>query len=296
MSLTLADGLLFLLFFLTIAHLVTLKVCSLKLDHRTAPLFISGWTLLGVLAVSPFYGHLLNEGWAKMMAEPHLLVLTIFKGAMLYFLFVISQKLMAVSLSSRHYVSPLSVGLVAIVNSFFGEALELQEWFAALGLCALAAAFFFKGHLADLDRQSRFHYAQLVGIAVLLAALDQILTKNSNWYTLLLISNLTLFTVSIAAHGRDVKLMRDAFLHKSAAYAGLFYAATELVKFYQQVTINPVTVVMTVQAMTKPVILVLGALIWKERTVKEQLVWGILAFLVILPLFVDESVFKGWFK
>jgi len=38
--------------------------------------------------------------------------------------------------------------------------------------------------------------------------------------------------------------------------------------------------------MTKPVILLLSAMIWKERTVKEQLAWGVLAFLVTLPLFL----------
>jgi hypothetical protein len=34
------------------------------------------------------------------------------------------------------------------------------------------------------------------------------------------------------------------------------------------------------------VILILSALVWKERTVKEQLLWGVLALLVTLPLFL----------
>lgn len=282
---TLANGLLILLFFLTIGHLVTLKICSVKLDHRTAPVFISAWTLFGLAAVSPFFGHLWGEGWDKFMAHPHLLALTVLKGALLYLLFVISQELMQASLSSRHYVTPLAVGLVAITNAFLGEQLATGQWIAALGLCGLSACFFFKGHLSDLDRKGRLAYVKLVGLSVLLSSFDHVLTKGSNWFSLLLVSNVVLLSLALFLNRKNISVLKDALLHKAAAFAGLFYMATELLKFYQQVTINPVTAVITVQAMTKPVILILSALIWKERTVKEQLVWGSLAFIVTLPLF-----------
>ena len=52
-----AAFLLILLFFLTIGHELTLKICSARLDHRTAPLSVSGWTLLGRLAIMPLFGH-----------------------------------------------------------------------------------------------------------------------------------------------------------------------------------------------------------------------------------------------
>jgi hypothetical protein len=281
-----AHALLVLLFLLTIGHLLTLKVCSVKLDHRTAPIFISLWTLLGAAAVSPFYGHLWGEGWAKFMAAPWLLILSVAKGALLYLLLVISQELMKESLSSRHYVTPLSVGLVVIVNGLLGEQLQWGQMLSAFGLCGLAAAFFFKGHLSDLSRQGKRTYIKLVALSVILSALDHVLVKNSNWYSLLLVSNVTLLSVALALNYKRIAVMRDALLHKSAALAGIFYMATELVKCYQQVTINPVSVVVTAQAATKPVILILSALLWKERTVKEQLVWGVLAFIVTLPLFL----------
>lgn len=280
-----AHLLLVLLFFLTIGHLVTLKVCSVTLDHKTAPLFISGWTLLGLLCVSPFYGHLLSEGIEKYAASPQLLALSMVKGALLYLLFVISQELMKVSLSSRHYVTPLAVGLVAVSNSFFGEQLKPNEMLAVAGLFTLSLGFFLKGHLSDLSPAGKIAYAKLVGLSVLLSTLDHTLTKGTNWFSLLLVSNVTLFALSLALNARNIAVLKSAAFHKSAILAGVFYAATELVKFYQQVSINPVSVVVTAQAMTKPVILVLSALIWKERTVKEQLVWGTLAFIAILPLF-----------
>jgi hypothetical protein len=278
------------LFALTVGHLVTLKLCSARLDHRSAPLFISGWTLAGVALVAPLYGGLLAEGWEKFVAAPWLLALAALRGGLLYLLFVISQRLTQVSLSSRHYVTPLSVGLLTIANSFFGESLKAHQWFSAIGLCALAAGFFLRGHLADLSAKDRMAYAQLVVLAAATGTLDQIVIRGANWYALLIVSNLVLLGLSLALHARDKAVLKAAFLTRAAALAGFFYAATELVKFYQQVTINPVTVVVTVQAATKPVILILSALIWKERTVKEQLAWGLLAFLITLPLFLPDAV------
>lgn len=278
--------LLVLLFVLTIGHLITLKTCSLALNHHTAPVFISVWSLAGVAITYPLYGHLLQEGWQQIEAAPYLLLLMAGKAGLLYLLLVISQKLTQLSLSSRHFVTPLAVGLMAIVNFSLGEQLILGQWCAALGLCTLALLFLSKGHLADLGRAGKIIYAQLVGLAVVLAALDQIILKSSNWYTLLLVSNVLLLLFALAANIKRGDVLRAAFMSKPAMLAGAFYAATELVKFYQMVSINPVTAVVMAQAMTKPVIMVLSAYIWKERTVREQLVWGVLAFSISLLMFV----------
>ncbi len=280
-----AHLLLLLLFVLTIGLVVMQKICSVKLDHRAAPLFFSGWTLFGLVATAPVFGHLWTQGWAILSMDATMLALTMVKGALLYYVFVVSQRLMKVSLSSRHYVTPLAVGLVSISNFIIGEKLDPAQWFSALGLCALSAGFFFKGHLADLDRKSRRDYFLLVALSAPLASLDHFLIKHVNWYAVLMVSNIVLLTLGLLVNRGNKDVLRNAFLHRSAALAGMAYMACELVKFYQQVSINPVTTVMTVQAATKPVILILSALIWNERTVKEQLIWGALALAITLPLF-----------
>lgn len=273
------------LFLLTIAHLVTLKVCSVALDHRAAPLYISGWTLAGLLAVSPVYGHLASEGMKVFMESPWLLALAAVKGGLLYVLLVVSQELMQESLSSRHYVTPLSLGLIAGVNYFLGEHLTWQQWVSALGLCALSAGFFFKGHLSDLSKQGKITYVKLVAISVVLAAIDHEALHGVNWYALLLVGNVVLLALSLALNRARAGVLKSALLSRPAMLAGFFYASTELVKFYQMVSLNPVTAVVTAQAATKPVILALSALVWKERTVREQLVWGLAAFaLAVLPM------------
>lgn len=277
---------LLLLFVLTVAHLVSLKLCAGALDHRSAPLFIGGWTLVGLLVVAPFYGHQLLESLPLLSASPWLFALLALKGGALYLLLVQSQDLMKMSLSSRHYVTPLAVGFIAICNAALGEELNAAQWFSALGLCALAAGFLLFGHAADLDRQGRMIYARLVALSVFIAAINQLGISELDWYTVLLLSNLVLLGLALGLSLRDTALIKQAALHPMAIFAGILYAATELVKFYQQVTINPVTAVTVTQAMTKPVILILSAVIWKERTLKEQMIWGAAAFVVVLPMFL----------
>ena len=123
-------------------------------------------------------------------------------------------------------------------------------------------------------------------IVVVLAALDQAVLSHVNWYALLLGSNIVLLALALGLQARNPQVIRSALLHPMAIAAGVVYAATELLKFYQMVDINEVTVVVITQSLTKPVILLLSAYIWKERTVREQLVWGLLAFVVALPMFV----------
>lgn len=278
--------LLLLLFVLTIAHLVTLKICSVRLDHRTAPVFVSVWVLAGLAATAPVFSDLWQDGFVFLQNHPLMLALAIGKGVLLYVLLVVSQQLMQISLSSRHYVTPLAVGILSVTNALLGEQLAPGQWASALGLCALAAAFFFKGHLSDLDNRSRIHYALLVGLSVLLGSLDHaLLSRGMNWCMLLGVSHVVLLLLSVILLRGQMMVWKSALFAAPAILAGLTYAATELVKFYQQVSINPVTTVVTVQASTKPVIMLLAAWVWKERTAREQLVWGVMALLVMLPLF-----------
>lgn len=282
--------LLTLLFFLTIAYAISMKVCSGRIDHRTAPLFISAWALIGLAATWPLNGHLWHEGLPRLAAQPWLAPLAAVKGLLMYSRYIRGQQLTQVSLSSSNYVRPMSVGLIAVVNFMLGEKLTPAQWGAALGLCLLSVGFFFRGHLSDFTRREKLYYADLVGFNVALAAIDLVVIRGSNWMCDLLIGNLALLAVALVSSRRSPEVLRAAFLHPAAIVAGVLFAVTEQVKFFQQVTINPISLVLTVQALTPPVILVLSAVVWKERTVKEQLIWGLSAFiLVVFPFLITNS-------
>jgi hypothetical protein len=280
--------LLVLLFAFTIAYVLAMKVASNRIDHRTAPIFISAWALLGLAVTWPFLGAgLWKSGAPLLMAQPWLVALAAIKGALMYSRSIRGQQLTQASLSSSNYVRPMSIGMIAIVNFMLGEKLTHAQWASSLGLCLVSVVFFFKGHLSEFTRREKIYYADLVGFNVTLAAIDFAVIKGSNWFCDLVIGNVVLLVVGLACNRRAPEVLKVAFFSGPAIVAGFLFSATEQLKFYQQVTINPISMVLTVQALSQPIIMVLSAHIWKERTMREQLIWGMAAFaLVTLPFLI----------
>ena len=280
---TMAHVLLVALFGLTIATGLVFKVASHKIDHRTAPAFMCLWVLAGLGLTFPLYGNLWQSGWQALIVQPWLGLLMAVKGVFLWLLFSQKQQLNKMSLSARNYTSPVAIGLIVFTNAAFGEQLATTEFIAAMGLCALGLTFAFKGHLQDLPPNGKTLFGAAVLLTVACATLDHILLTHLNWYVLLVVTNFILLGVVLVQRG-GVGHLRTSLTSPLAIAAGVLFATTELVKFYQTVTYSPVTVVVTVQSATIPVLLILSALIWQERTWREQGLWGLLALGLILPV------------
>jgi drug/metabolite transporter (DMT)-like permease len=278
------------LFVLTIANALSLKVCSSRLDHRVTPVFIAFWSLAGLAVVWPLMGHSLwAPGFAVLFAKPWLLFLAIVKGGILHGRFVRGQALTRASLSSSFYVRPMSVGLIACVNFLLGERLTPAQWIAALGLCLLSTAFFFKGHLSEFTQREKRHYIDLVAFSVAMAAIDYTVLRAANWYVLLFVTNVAMLALCFDRNRREPEVLKAAFTRPAVA-AGMIFSLTEMVKFYQQVTLSPISLVLVAQSITQPVIMALSALIWKERTIREQILWGFGAFFLVILPFLAEFV------
>lgn len=271
------------LFCFTVATGLVFKVASHKIDHRTAPAFMCLWVLAGLGLTFPLYGDLWYAGWQGLIEQPWLALLMLAKGGLLWLLFSQKQHLNKMSLSARNYTSPVAIGLMVFTNAAFGEQLATAELVAAMGLCALGLLFAFKGHLQDLPAQGKTLFGAAVLLTVACGTLDHILLTHLNWYVLLVVTNIILLAVVLLQRGGFGRL-RESLTAPLAIAAGALFATTELVKFYQTVSYSPVTVVVTVQSATIPVLLILSALIWKERTWREQGLWGLLALALILPV------------
>ncbi|MDD9901880.1 MAG: hypothetical protein OXT65_12965 [Alphaproteobacteria bacterium] len=278
---TIANTFLLLLFILSIAKAVAFKTCSDRMDARTTPLIISAWSLLAAVVTIPVFGHLWGNAQHIFMQSPSLLFLCLAKGGILYIWCITSQKLVSLSLSSRIYMKPMATGLIAGSNYFLGERLSRAEWISALALFALSALFFFKGHISDVDRKARVYFVSLVGMSVVLSGMDHVLVSHVNWYALLIVSNVMLLGIGLCIHHKNIPLLKSAYCNKLALAAGCTYAVAEHVKFYQMVTINPVTTIAVLESLVSPVLMVLSAALWKERTVREQLSWGMAVFVFV---------------
>ncbi len=269
------------LFVLTIGYKLLLKRCSDVLDHRSVPLFIAVWVLAGLAVTAPFYA---ADAWQAARANPAAVFVAIIKGGLLYLTLFLGQRLMRASLSSSLYTAPMSIGAVAAINSLLGERLSGLEWFSAASVCALSCIFFLRGHLSELNTAAKRDYAAIVVLLTVMGGMDQFGISHMGWYGYLTLSNAVLLAAGMAAHG-DI---RTAVFNRLALPAGILFAVAEIFKFYQSVTINPITAIILVQNLSTPVLLVLSALIWKERTVREQLIWGVLAFALSIPLFLAK--------
>ena len=274
-------------FALAIAKPLAYKLCALKLDHRAAPIFISTYILLGVALTMPWFHDLFVEGIEQLISMPLILSLCLLKGVIFWYASYGGQQLTHNSLSYARYTLPPALAIAAIINVFFGEILTLVEWVAVIGLALSGIAFFLKGHIQDLDHPTKILFVKLVGALVCLIVLDHITISHSNWYVLLFTSNVAVFVVCLL-YRKPLAVWKSAIFSKLGMLGGLLMVTYEFVKFYPMVTLVPVTVMSTVQAAATPIVLVLTAMIWGERTWKEQLIWGVLAIGFILPLiFVD---------
>lgn len=281
-----AAFLLLAIFGLTIIYKIQLKMCSNVMEPAVVPLFISLWVLIGIALTFPVFGSLWFEAWNVLRLHPFLLLLCILKGVVIYFSFFPSQRLMKSSMSTHLYVWPIALGLVAIINAFIGENLTPVQWVSVAGVCLLSAGFFFYGHARDLNAQDRRLYFSLTGFCILLAVLDQYVLRFVNWYAYLTIFYGVALVLSLINHRGHIGRIKRAVFNRMAIISGATFAFVELLKYYQFITYNSVTVTILVQNMATPVLLILSALVWKERTLKEQFIWGILALALSLPLFL----------
>lgn len=255
------------------------------LDHDSGPIFTGLWVVIALLLVYPFYGDLLRQGIENIIGDYSLILLLIFKGCVLWILFYNAQVLTEKSLSATKFSLPVALGFIAIVNSFLGESLEIKEWIAAFSLCALGIIFSLRGHLQELGISGRILFFKLVLISIVAATLDFLILSETNWYVLLLVTNITMIFIS-AVRGTSINIWKSALFRKEAIFAGSVFSIVELVKFYLMVSILPMTVVISAQVAIIPIILVLSAVIWGERGWKEQLIWGILSSGLLLLLFI----------
>lgn len=280
---TLANLLLLAVFMLGIVSVCAKKYASMVLHTRAIALFNGVWTLAGLACVWPLYHGLLAKGVGQAMMHPWLWGAFVLKGGVLWVLYVMQQKLTRASMSSGQYVMPVALGLITAGNAFFGEHLSHVQLASALGLCLLGVLFALRGHVVDTGRGGRRLFVFVVGVAAVSAVMDQVILSHSNWYILLLMSNLVLLALGLWFH-RGWGNLRTAVFSWPGVAAGGTFTVYELVKFYQMVSINPVSLVVMMKVASIPAILVISALVWRERSWREQAVWGVLSLLLLLPV------------
>lgn len=275
--------LVFLYIVLLIFNKLAMKWASHVLDHKTTTIFIPTWVLIGLLASYPVFENEVQQAFVSLQSTPEVAIWVILKGTFFYYYLQIIQKLRQQSLSSAHYAGPIGISLSAVGAYFLGESLSFYQWVAMLLLGISGVVFMYKGHLNDIDPTGRQLFLKVVLLSAVLIMIDHSGVQASHWYVYLLFSSMaTLFIALLKIRSKHV--WSKALFNKTAVITGIVFVLHELVKYYQMVTITPASVLNAAGLSAGPIIMVLSAIIWKERTVKEQFLWGLWAMLLLVPL------------
>jgi len=278
------------IFVSSIALAVILKLCSVHLDEKTTPIYMSVWPLIFGLIGAYFYFYpLLYSGTQNLMSHPIAWSLCLLKSGFYWYGCRKVQQLREYSLSSTLYVMPLSLVFAAVVNYFLGETMNLYQWCGVLGLSIIGFLFFFKGHLQTLNFLQKKWYFEIVIITTIMICIDHYVISYSNWYVLLMLTSLMMVILSLVFI-RDISIWKKALFNPYAVIAAIFFTLYEFVKFYPMVTLLPVSSIVAVETSAIPIIFIITALVWKEGKVTEQLLWGILSMLFTGALLLGAKI------
>lgn len=245
--------------------------------------FTSSWLIIGLIISFPVFGHLYYDHAIKILTSPYFL-LAILKGVLLWVMIKLQQKINKTSTSSSVFFGFISMALGSLVNNmFFKEGLALFQLLCICGLGILGLLFVLKGDAKFLSSSGKINFGIIIVIGALFSVIDHIAIPQIGWYSHLLFSSLTMFAVCLI-HGISKQDYRNIFFNKSVAIAGIVYTVSEFLIIYSSINILPVSFVAVFMRMAAPIVMIISALKYGEQSWKNQLVFGVLAMMLVLPL------------
>jgi len=252
-------------------------------QSKLSPAFTSIWLMIGLFLTFPFLGHLFVNNWQYIIPSYGCL-LSVYKGVSLFYLIRLQQIVNRESTSSSVFLSFISLALGALVNNlFFGEGLGTIKVLCILGLGALGTIFFFKGDAKRLHKKARIAFAIDTIIMTTYMVCDHLAIPQIGWYPYLLISSVFMFLTSLA-HGISKKDFRNIIKNKKIVLAGVFYTVTEFFVIFAFINILPVSIASVFLRLSVPVVMIYSAILYKEQSLKNQLVFAITAIALALPI------------
>lgn len=242
--------------------------------------FIGMWMCIGACLMLPLFK---AEVLAALKVSPFIWMLSFMKGILLWCTIVLMQKIRAESSSTAEFRGMMTVGVLACVNVFLGEALSLVEWLSVAALFILGALFIWKGHLSKLHKRYKGMFAALVLISALPGVTDHLVLTEVHWYVHFSLSGFGIWLTSVCFN-RDRMPMRARLADKHAMVAGCVWLVSEAIILSLLVTYIPVTLGVVSMTMSVPLTMLVSALSWGEGRWQEQAFIGGLSYLAVLPI------------
>lgn len=245
--------------------------------------FTSVWLMVGLALSFPFFGHLITDNAKEIFYSPYWL-LSVLKGILLWWMINLQQVVNKESTSSSVFFGFIALALGSLANNlFFHEGLKLFQLVCICGFGVLGGAFMFRGDARRLSIKGVVAFWAIVLCGAVFMVTDHLAIPSVGWYTHLLVSSAAWFFVSWA-HGISRADFRKIFSLPSLYVAGICYVITEFLVIYSSTNLLPVSFVGIFMRLAAPVVMVISALRYKEQSWQNQLLFGLVALALALPL------------
>ncbi|MBE6443697.1 MAG: hypothetical protein E7020_03400 [Alphaproteobacteria bacterium] len=245
--------------------------------------FTSFWLVFSLILTYPILGHFLQFNGNNALFSPYILI-SVYKGVALFYFVTLQQIINKKSLSSSVFLSFIAMALGSLVNNlFFAENLGITKVFCICGFGILGILFLYKGDAKRLSHKDIFFFFIATIIMASFSISDHIAIPKVGWYAHLLVSSI-IMCLSCFLYKISRLAFKMVFKDKRTILAGVFYAVTEFLVIYASINILPVSIVALFLRLSVPIVMIISALRYKEQNLKNQLIFGILAILLALPI------------
>lgn len=259
------------------------KPCVKYFPAELSAAFTSVWLIVGLVVSWPFFGHLLTVPFDKIIRSPYLL-LSIAKGILLWWMIKLQQDINKKSTSSSVFFGFVAMALGSLVNNvFFKEGLEAFQLLCICALGVLGLVFVLRGDAKRLSFRGKIDFAAIIFLGATFSVFDHLAIPQVGWYSHVFFSSVFMY-IACVLHGISKKDYLNIFRNKDVVLAGIVYTMSEFLIIYSSIKLLPVSFVAVFMRMAAPVVMLISAVLYHEQSVKNQLVFGVVATILVLPL------------
>jgi len=274
----------FLMLGISVLHPIVYKPIAQKYNADFSCFIIYSWIMAALVLTFPLMWSDFKASLPLLKAYPHIFFVAILKGVVAWYTIKFRQVINKKSTSSIMFLPYVSLALTALlVNLFFGENLPPICFLAIMALGILGVFFCTIGDGGRLPFKWKIYMLWTILLFTACPTLDHIGISKIGWYMYLLISSVASFCLSLfgGITKKDVYLL---FHSKEVSFAGFLNTALEFIVIGSSVSVLPVSISALFRRLAAPIVMVYSAVKYKEKTVTNQLVFGILAILFALPI------------
>ena len=187
--------------------------------------------------------------------------------------------------SASMFISFIALGIAASVNTgLLGEGLTTMQLVSCIGIGLLGGTFFLYGAASELSAAGKKAFAFSLFWCVLVICTDRFVIARTNWYVNAIITETIYFLTALFALRKAKLKLGTSFKQPILWYCGIIYVSMTLLTMYSSGEVLGVSITHVFLRLSTPIVMVLSAYTHGERTPREQLIFGALAFLLALPL------------